>query len=140
MESIDSITPSFPNTSSLTDCRWRHLTKIWRTVSIHWKCSHWGGRSSTKIELCVKNAWPIRERPRIISTQLTAYRMSANLPRQSLFAPALFHSSCQLKMMYLSIWNLRFVCEISRLAWGKFKESLLYLTTPLEHIDFHINY
>ena len=50
-------TTSFPNTSSLTDCRWGHLSKIWCTVSKCWQCSHWDGWSPAQIKLCVKNIW-----------------------------------------------------------------------------------
>ena len=48
----DSITPSFPNTSSVTGCRWWDLTKMWHTVSIHQQCSHWGGCPN---KICTKN-------------------------------------------------------------------------------------
>ena len=34
-----------PNIYFLVYAKWLHSTKIWRTVRIHWQCSHWGGRS-----------------------------------------------------------------------------------------------
>ena len=29
--------------------RWMHSTKMWRTVRLHWQCSHWGGRKKGNV-------------------------------------------------------------------------------------------
>ena len=39
--------------------RWLQSTKMWRTVRVHWQCSHWGGGSFFRIYEWVKYAWPM---------------------------------------------------------------------------------
>ena len=56
----DSRTSLLPNISFLSWAKWLHSTKMWRTVTVHWQCSHRGGRSFLKMYEWVKCVWPMR--------------------------------------------------------------------------------
>ena len=47
----DSTTSLLPNISFLSWAKWLHSTKMWRTVRLHWQCSHTGGGSFFRIRL-----------------------------------------------------------------------------------------
>ena len=56
----ESTTSLLPNIISfLAWAKWLHSTKMWRTVRIHWQCSHWGGGSFFKMYEWVKCVWPL---------------------------------------------------------------------------------
>ena len=55
----DSTTSLLPNISFLHWTKWLHSTNMWRTVRIHWQCSHWGGGSFLKIYEWVRCVWPM---------------------------------------------------------------------------------
>ena len=61
---------SLSNISALSSAKWLHYTKMWRTVRIHWQCSHWGGKSL--LNMCEWIRWvrPMRIRHKTTSSFL----------------------------------------------------------------------
>ena len=68
-------------TSFLVCAKWLHSTKMWRTVRIHWQCSHWGGGSLFEVYEWVKCMCPMRARYTQFHPSCTAWKTNANLPR-----------------------------------------------------------
>ena len=66
---------SSTNISFLSRAKWLHSTKMWRTVRIHWECSHRGGGSFFKIYEWVRCIWHKQLHP-----SCTTCRRTANLP------------------------------------------------------------
>ena len=77
---IDSTTSLVPNISFLSRTKWLHSTKMWRTVRIHWQCSHWGGGYFLKIYKWVRCVWLMRHDTKHLLPSCTACRRTANLP------------------------------------------------------------
>ena len=76
----DSSTSLLPNISFRSRAKLLHSTKMWRSVRIHWQCSHWGEGSFFRMYEWA-NVYDRRGHDtRQLHPSCTACRRTANLP------------------------------------------------------------
>ena len=100
-----------------------HTTNMWRTVRIHWQCSHWGGRFFFKMCESVRSVWSMQARHKTTPSFLHRLWEDCQSPRTgltewSLFATAPFQLSGQVERIYWLIQCLKSIYGTPTLAWG----------------------